>query len=72
MTKPGYSFGLVGQPKAGKSWLVLDLCLATAAGRFTLGTLKPFPGDVLYLALEDNPRRLKRKRSFAPTFNGRS
>jgi AAA domain len=52
---------LAGKPKAGKSWLALDLCLATAAGRFTLGTLKPFPGDVLYLALEDNPRRLKRR-----------
>jgi hypothetical protein len=52
---------LAGKPKAGKSWLALDLCLATAAGRFTLGTLKPFPGDVLSLALEDNPRRLKRR-----------
>jgi hypothetical protein len=52
---------LAGKPKAGKSWLVLDLCLATAAGRFTLGTLKPHQGDVLYLALEDNPRRLKRR-----------
>jgi hypothetical protein len=52
---------LAGKPKVGKSWLVLDLCIASAAGRFTLGTLKPFPGDVLYLALEDNPRRLKRR-----------
>jgi hypothetical protein len=52
---------LAGKPKVGKSWLVLDLCIASAAGRFTLGTLKPLPGNVLYLALEDNPRRLKRR-----------
>jgi hypothetical protein len=42
---------LVSRPKLGKSWLVLDIAIATAAGRFTLGTLKPSAGDVLYLAL---------------------
>ena len=60
---PGYiSEGatiLAGKPKVGKSWLTLDLCLAVAANRFTLGTLKPAQGDVLYLALEDNNHRLK-------------
>ena len=64
---PGYiSEGatiLAGKPKVGKSWLTLDLCLAAAANRFTLGTLKPTHGDVLYLALEDNNRRLKRRLS---------
>ncbi len=54
---------LAGKPKVGKSWLTLDLCLAAAADRFTLGTLKPAQGDVLYLALEDNNRRLKRRMS---------
>jgi hypothetical protein len=45
----------------GKSWWMLDLALAVAGNRFTLGTMKPAHGDVLYLALEDNPRRLKRR-----------
>jgi AAA domain len=35
---------LVSRPKLGKSWLVLDLAIATAAGRFTLGELKPAGG----------------------------
>jgi hypothetical protein len=54
---------LAGKPKIGKSWFTLDLCLGATADRFTLGTLKPAQGDVLYLALEDNNRRLKRRMS---------
>jgi hypothetical protein len=50
---------LVGRPKIGKSWLALDLCLACAGGRSTLGSIKPECGDVLYLALEDGKRRLQ-------------
>ena len=49
-----------GKPKIGKSWLLYDLCLASAADRFVLGQIKPIQGDVLYLALEDSERRLKR------------
>lgn len=49
----------VGKPKIGKSWLLLDVCIASAAGRFALGSIKPAQGDVLYLALEDSKRRLK-------------
>jgi RecA-family ATPase len=57
---------LVSRPKLGKSWLVLDIAIATAAGRFTLGT----PGDVLYLALEDGRRRLQRRiTKVLPTFS---
>lgn len=51
----------VGKPKIGKSWLVLDVCVASAGGRFVLGTIRPAQGDVLYLALEDSPRRLKNR-----------
>ena len=62
---------LVSRPKLGKSWLVLDVAIATAAGRFTLGELKPSPGDVLYLALEDGKRRLQRRMTrLLPTFSG--
>jgi hypothetical protein len=60
---------LVSRPKLGKSWLVLDLAIATAAGRFTLGDMKPIQGDVLYLALEDGRRRLQRRLTkLLPTF----
>jgi hypothetical protein len=61
---------LVSRPKFGKSWLVLDIAIATAAGRFTLGELKPSTGDVLYLALEDGRRRLQRRiTKLLPTFS---
>lgn len=52
---------LVGKPKLGKGWAALDLCNAVAGDRFTLGVIKPTQGDVIYLALEDNQRRLKRR-----------
>jgi hypothetical protein len=52
---------VAGRPKVGKSWLALDICIAIAGGRFCLGERKPVQGDVLYCALEDNPRRLQRR-----------
>jgi len=50
-----------GKPKIGKSWMLYDICLASAADRFVLGEIKPSQGDVLYLALEDSQRRLKKR-----------
>src|SRR4051794_37605777 len=50
-----------GKPKAGKSWLLLHAALAVARGGYTLGDILCIEGDVLYCALEDNPRRLKRR-----------
>jgi hypothetical protein len=62
---------LVGRPKIGKSWWALDFAVACAAGRATLGTLKPVSGDVLYLALEDGWRRLRsRLDKLLGTFHG--
>jgi hypothetical protein len=52
---------LCSKPKFGKSWLAYDLCIACTTDRFTLGTIKPVQGDVLYLALEDSKRRLQRR-----------
>jgi RecA-family ATPase len=52
---------LCSKPKFGKSWLAYDLCIACTMDRFTLGTIKPAQGDVLYLALEDSKRRLQRR-----------
>lgn len=54
----GTSF-LAGPPKLGKSWLALNLALAVAHGGVALGKIKVEQGNVLYLALEDGPRRLQ-------------
>ncbi|GAA4863923.1 AAA family ATPase [Saccharopolyspora cebuensis] len=51
---------LVGPPKAGKSWMVLDLALAVAAGGRALGNIAVGAArPVLYLALEDGHRRMQ-------------
>jgi len=50
---------LCGKPKMGKSWMALGLALAVASGGKALGTIEVEPGRVLYLPLEDSPRRLK-------------
>jgi predicted transcriptional regulator len=50
---------LVGPPKAGKSWMALDMALAVAGGEVVLGDKNCWQGGVLYLALEDSPRRIK-------------
>lgn len=50
---------LAGAPKIGKSWLLLDLCLAVASGGKALSAVQVEQGPVLYLALEDTARRLK-------------
>lgn len=51
---------LAGAPKLGKSWMALAWALGVASGAAVMG--RPVEhGDVLYLALEDNQRRLKRR-----------
>jgi AAA domain len=50
---------LAGRPKIGKSWMTLDWNVAVARGGFCLGDIHCKQGEVLYLALEDNKRRLK-------------
>jgi hypothetical protein len=50
---------LAGRPKLGKSWLMLEVGLAVALGDNCLGDTKCDEGDVLYLAMEDNERRLQ-------------
>jgi RecA-family ATPase len=52
---------LAGRPKLGKSWLMLDIGLAVARGETCLSGVKCQQGDVLYLALEDNERRLQNR-----------
>src|SRR5262249_13086389 len=50
---------LIGKPKLGKSWIALALAVACACGELALGKYKTKQCDVLYLALEDNKRRLE-------------
>lgn len=51
---------LVAPPKVGKSWLVLDLAYQLATGGLGLGKIRlDAARPVLYLALEDGPRRLQ-------------
>jgi DNA-binding transcriptional ArsR family regulator len=55
---------LVGRPKIGKSWLLQQIAGTIAKGDVTLVAPNgnpPASGDVLYLALEDNWRRLQRR-----------
>lgn len=51
---------LAGRPKLGKSWLALQWALSVGAGGMAFGR-KVKKGKVLYLALEDHPRRLQNR-----------
>mgnify|MGYP003779546527 CR=1 FL=1 len=55
---------LAAAPKIGKSWLVLGLGIACASGGYAFGQLPVDRRPVLYLALEDGQRRLRRRRQF--------
>jgi hypothetical protein len=57
---PGLTL-FAGRPKIGKSWFCMDLLLAVSAGRYCLGNITCDGGNVLYLALEDNERRLRKR-----------
>lgn len=52
---------LAGAPKIGKSWMALGWGVSVASGTPAFGTIAVEQGDVLYLALEDNERRLKKR-----------
>jgi len=50
---------LAAQAKIGKSWFALQLTLSVAGGMQFLGEVETTRGKVLYIALEDNERRIK-------------
>lgn len=54
-------FLLIGKAKMGKSWLAYQIGISIAAGGRVLGTIPVERGRVLYLALEDTKRRLKKR-----------
>ncbi|MCL2434055.1 MAG: helicase RepA family protein [Clostridia bacterium] len=51
---------LAAQPKYGKSYMALDLCIKVAAGKPFLG-MQTNACHTMYLALEDSHRRLKKR-----------
>src|SRR5262245_15237293 len=57
---PGLTL-FAGKPKIGKSWFCLDVALAVAGDRYCLSNLRCNVGDVLFLGLEDNERRLRKR-----------
>lgn len=59
---------LASRPKMRKTWLALQLSMAIASGRDFLG-YKCFKGDVLFLGLEDNERRLQNRIRTLQKFN---
>lgn len=54
---------LAGNPKAGKSWMALNLAEAVATGSLAFGEFDAQLGDVLLLLFEDNKRSLKKRLS---------
>jgi len=54
---------LAGAPKIGKSWMAMNIAHGVATGQPVFGTVPTRQGDVLYIALEDNPRRLQRRQA---------
>lgn len=60
---PGYiSEGflvLAGRQKLGKTWLAIDMALAVATGTAAIGSIICEQGDVLYIDMENGPRRIQ-------------
>jgi hypothetical protein len=60
---PGYiSEGflvLAGRQKLGKTWLAIDMALAVATGGAAMGSIMCEQGDVLYIDMENGPRRIQ-------------
>ena len=64
---PEGSYLLSARPKTGKSWMALQICLCVAFGANFFGKTTT-QGTAVYLALEDNHRRLQsRLRSLRPS-----
>jgi DNA-binding Lrp family transcriptional regulator len=60
---------LGGRPKQGKSWMALQWAMAVGSGGRTLDR-QVDRGKVLYLALEDSPRRLQQRLEKQRTVKG--
>ena len=64
-TVPGYvpeGFNvLAGRQKLGKTWLAIDWSIAVACGGTAMGAVPVEAGDVLYIDMENGPRRIQRR-----------
>ncbi|MGY4570549.1 AAA family ATPase [Bradyrhizobium sp. USDA 3256] len=60
---PGYVYGgftiLAGRQKLGKTWLAIDWAVAVSTGGVAMGAIDCAQGDVLYVDLENGPRRIQ-------------
>lgn len=54
---------LAGKPKIGKSWFALQLAISVSLGKPLFDSFAVEKKGVLYLALEDNRRRIKKRLS---------
>src|SRR5258706_15730155 len=50
---------LAGRQKLGKTWLAIDWSLAVATGGVAMGSINCEQGDVLYIDMENGPRRIQ-------------
>ena len=60
---PGYLYEgftvLAGRQKLGKTWLAIDWALAVATGGVAMGSIDCAAGNVLYIDMENGPRRIQ-------------
>lgn len=52
-------FLLVAKPKIGKSWMALNIAISVALGGMAMSFFKCNAADVIYIAYEDNMRRIQ-------------
>jgi hypothetical protein len=52
---------LAGRQKLGKTWLEIDFAIAVATGGVAIGSIRCEQGDVLYIDMENGPRRIQRR-----------
>lgn len=52
---------LAGRQKLGKTWLAIDWAVAVATGGFAMGKIPCDEGDVLYVDMENGPRRIQKR-----------
>jgi hypothetical protein len=50
---------LAGRQKLGKTWLGIDWAVAVATGGIAMGSISCDQGDVLYIDMENGPRRIQ-------------
>jgi hypothetical protein len=60
---PGYLYEgftvLAGRQKLGKTWLAIDWAVAVATGGVAMGSIDCAVGNVLYIDMENGPRRIQ-------------